>query len=95
MTAASHPQQEPPVTGVSAAGANGDVALMIPPADAAPTRILKKGPRIWIASPDRILSDEVYGPHASSLIDVRRNALVVEVVDGGEVRRITRLALED
>jgi len=94
MTAATLAQQDPAVTGVSAAGANGDVALMIPPAAVAPTRILKRGRRIWIASQDRILSDEVYGPHASGLIDTRRNALVVEVADGGEIWRITRLALE-
>lgn len=85
---------EPKVTGVSAAGDNGDVALFIPPSEVRPTRLLKRGQRIWIAGPDRIISDEWYGKIAAGNIDRSRQALVVEVVDGGEVKRATLLNLE-
>jgi hypothetical protein len=93
MAASANPV-EPSVTGVSAAGANGDVALFIAPSEVRPTRLLMKGQRIWIAGPDRIISDEWYGKIAAGNIERSGQALVVEVIDGGEVKRITLLKLE-
>ena len=93
MEVAANPV-EPKVTGVSAAGANGDVALFIPPCDVRPTRLLMKGQRIWIAGPDRVISDEWYGRIAAGNIERSKQALVVDVVDGGEVKRVTLLNVE-
>jgi len=94
MDATAASIDEPAITGVSVAGANGDVAIFIERSEQVPERLLKRGRRIVIMGAGGVISDALYGRIASGMIDRMGSALVVEMGLDGDPQRITRLAVE-